>query len=126
MTDSNYVLGRGVTRLARGRENRTTSVVSFRLSDEEMDFLSMIAEQEGKSYSQVIRDAIKQMRSRELTKTGWGGHMSIVNGASFTFGEWRDMWGTSEKATEVPTRINEQPRIPMDEETNRWEYALAS
>lgn len=82
-----YVLGREVTTRARSAEGRTTSIVSVRLSDEEMDALCAIAEREDKSLSQVVRDAIRRARSTKRTETGWSGALSLMNGASFTFGD---------------------------------------
>ena len=60
-----YVLGRSVTKRARGQENRSSSVVSVRLSAGEMDLVGAIAKRQGSSFSQVIRDAIKLMASSD-------------------------------------------------------------
>ena len=49
--NKDYVLGRGVTKQVRGQENRTSSVVSIRLSAEELDVLGAIAERHGKNFS---------------------------------------------------------------------------
>ena len=57
-----YVLGRNVTNQALGKE-RMTSVVSIRLSSEEMDAVSAVAEREGKTFAQVVREAIKEATS---------------------------------------------------------------
>ena len=63
---SDYVLGRDVTDQARSHEDRTSSVVSIRLSAEEMDTLCTVADQEGKYLSDVVRDAVrKHLRSRK-------------------------------------------------------------
>ena len=84
-----YVLGRDVTKRARSVENRTTSIVSVRLSAEEMDALCAIAEREDKSLSQVVRDAVRDARSTEHARTGWTGTLSLESGGSFTFGDRR-------------------------------------
>ena len=84
-----YVLGRGVTKQARRQENRTSSVVSIRLSAEEMDVLGAIAERHGSSFSQVIRDAIRLMASSDRPEIGVGGVISFVHGASVTVGDRR-------------------------------------
>ena len=60
-----YVLGRSVTKQARGQDNRTSSVVSVRLSAEEMDLVGAIAKRQGSSFSQVIRVAIRLMASSD-------------------------------------------------------------
>lgn len=55
-----YVLGRNVTQQARARENRGTVVISFRISGEEFDALSDVADGRGKTVSQVAREAFRQ------------------------------------------------------------------
>lgn len=63
---TDYVLGRDVTEQARSHEDRTTSVVSLRLSSEEMDALCAVADQEGKYLSDVVRDAVRRhLKSRK-------------------------------------------------------------
>ena len=52
------MLGANVTEQVRGREGRTTSVVSIRLPDNEMLALATAAEEEGKNLSDVAREAI--------------------------------------------------------------------
>ena len=90
MTESqDYVLGRSVTKQARGQKSRTSSVVSVRLSADEMDVLGAIAERRGSSFSQVIRDAIRHMASIERSEIGVGGVMSFADGASVTVGDRR-------------------------------------
>ena len=88
MTENrDYVLGRSVTNQARGQEKRTSSVVSVRLSDEEMDVLGDIAERQGSSFSQVIRDAIKLMATNDRPEIGVGGVISFEGGVSVTVGD---------------------------------------
>ena len=60
-----YVLGRSVTKRARGQENRSSSVVSVRLSAEEMNVVGAIAERQGSSFAEVIRDAIRLIASSD-------------------------------------------------------------
>ena len=87
--NKDYVLGRGVTKQVRGQENRTSSVVSIRLSAEELDVLGAIAERHGKNFSQVIRDAIRLMASSNRTELGLGGVISFENGGSVAVGDRR-------------------------------------
>ena len=84
-----YVLGRGVTKQARGQEKRTSSVVSIRLSAEEMDTLTTIAERHGMNFSQVIRDGIKLMASNQRPEIGVGGVISFEGGVSVAVGDRR-------------------------------------
>ncbi len=66
---SDYVLGRDVTEQARSHEDRTTGVVSLRLSAEEMDALCAVADQEGKYLSDVVRDAVHEhLKSRKAKR----------------------------------------------------------
>ena len=73
-----YVLGRDVTHLFRSKQPSNSAVVSFRVSSDELRKLSLFAEREGKSISQVLRDAIAQMPARQsagrlaLTCSGGG------------------------------------------------------
>lgn len=79
-----YRLGRKVTEQARAREGRGTVVVSFRVSGEEFDALSDLADSEGKTVSQVARDAFRQ----GLTSAGptrWAA-ISFINGNMVSFG----------------------------------------
>ncbi len=74
-----YVLGRNVTKQALGQEG-LTSVISIRLSPEEMDAVNIVAEREGKTFTQVVREAIRQMNSAR--ETGLSGVMPFFGGVS--------------------------------------------
>ena len=81
-----YVLGRNVTKQALGEEE-LTSVISIRLSSEEMDAVNIVAEREGKTFTQVAREAIRQMNSAKRGEYAWSAMMSLPNGARFGFGD---------------------------------------
>ena len=81
-----YVLGRNVTKQALGKE-RMTSVVSIRLSSEEMDAVSSVAEREGKTFAQVVREAIKETASAKRREFGWSAAVSFRNGSGARFGD---------------------------------------
>lgn len=81
-----YVLGRNVTKQALGKE-RLTSVVSIRMTSEEMDAVSAVAEREGKTFAQVAREAIREMTAAKRRNSGWSAAMSLSNGARFGFGD---------------------------------------
>lgn len=74
-----YVLGRNVTKQALGEEE-LTSVISIRLSSEEMDAVNIVAEREGKTFAQVAREAIRQMNSAR--EPGLSGVMPFFGGVS--------------------------------------------
>lgn len=82
-----YVLGRNVTKQALGKEGLLTSVVSIRLSSEEMDAVNIVAEREGKTFTQVVREAIRQMNSAKRSEYAWISPMSLSNGAWSEFGD---------------------------------------
>ena len=77
-----YVLGRNVTKQALGEEE-LTSVISIRLSSEEMDAVNAVAEREGKTFTQVVREAIRQMNSAR--EPGLSGVMPFFSGVSIRF-----------------------------------------
>lgn len=81
-----YVLGRNVTKQALGKEGLLTSVVSIRLSSEEMDAVNAVAEREGKTFAQVVREAIRRMASAKHDY-GWSAQVSLPSGARFGFGD---------------------------------------
>ena len=85
-----YILGANVTELFRPKENRTTTIVSVRLSAPEWDIVSAIAERERKSVSQVMRDAIAQMRNAPAADPRWV-TAAFENGDSAYFGEGRPL-----------------------------------
>ncbi|MCE2470242.1 MAG: ribbon-helix-helix protein, CopG family [Dehalococcoidia bacterium] len=69
---TDYVLGANVTEQAKAREGRATSVVSIRLADDEMSALAAAAEQEDKSLSQVVREALARrgMATHRIVRFG--------------------------------------------------------
>ena len=88
MTQNNqeYILGRNVTERARAQENRGTVVLSLRLSSVEFDMLSDLAESQGRTVSQVAREAIQgslKHRARETSSA----YLSLLNGSAFAFGD---------------------------------------
>ena len=79
-----YILGRDVTEQAQARESRGTVVVSFRISANEFDALSDIADGQGKTVSQVAREAFRHgLTSRGPTQ--WAA-MSFAGGNMVYFG----------------------------------------
>ena len=79
-----YILGRDVTEQAQAHENRGTVVVSFRISGDEFDALSDVADGQGKTVSQVAREAFRQgLTSRGPTQ--WAA-MSFAGGNMVYFG----------------------------------------
>ena len=94
-----YRLGRKVTEQARAREGRGTVVVSFRVSGEEFDAVSDLADSQGKTVSQVAREAFRQ----GLTFAGptrWA-NISFPNGSSVSFGNAdQGTFGTGEPDVE--------------------------
>ncbi len=81
-----YVLGPNVTKQALGKE-RMTSVVSIRLSSEEMDAVTAVAEREGKTFAQVVREAIKESASAKRRDSGWSAAVSFLDGSGARFGD---------------------------------------
>ena len=101
-----YRLGRKVTEQARAREGRGTVVVSFRVSAEEFDALSDLADSEGKTVSQVAREAFRQ----GLTSAGptrWAA-ISFINGTMVSFGDaYQCTFGTGEPDVEKISQASE-------------------
>ena len=82
---NDYVLGRDVTEQAEARESRGTAVVSFRVSGDEFDALSELADSQGKTVSQVAREAFRQgLTSAGPTRRA---AMSFPNGVVAYFGD---------------------------------------
>ena len=77
-----YELGRNVTHLFKSKSRKETSVISVRLTGEEIKRLEEIGRENEKTVSQVIRDAIAAYRvQRPETVVG------LWNGSSITVGE---------------------------------------
>ena len=94
-----YILGRDVTEQAKARESRGTVVVSFRISGDEFDALSDSADGQGKTVSQVAREAFRRgIKSRGPTQ--WAA-MSFLGGNIIYFGDAeRGTFGTGEAEIE--------------------------
>ena len=58
MTEQEYSLGEEVTELAQSKKQQDTVVVSVRVSQNEFKRLEEMANQKGKSMSQIVRDAV--------------------------------------------------------------------
>lgn len=83
-----YVLGRDVTEQAKARESRGTVVISFRISKEEFDALTDYAGLQGKTVSQIAREALREgLTSRGQSQ--WAA-MSFVGGSMVCFGNVED------------------------------------
>jgi hypothetical protein len=85
-TNQEYILGRNVTERARAQENRGTVVLSLRLSSVEFDMLSDLAESQGRTVSQVAREAI-QVSFKHRNRETYSADLSLSNGSAFTFGD---------------------------------------
>ncbi len=82
MNDSYYELGRDVTHLVASGNKKETSVISVRLTINEIKRLEKIGRESDKTVSQVIRDAIAAYRiHRPETVVG------LWNGSTITIGE---------------------------------------
>ncbi len=107
-----YRLGRKVTEQARAREDRGTVVVSFRVSAKEFDALSDLADSEGKTVSQVAREAFRH----GLTFAGptrWAA-ISFINGSMVSFGDaYQCTYGTGEPDVEKINQASEGYVIEM-------------
>lgn len=54
-----YILGRNVTEQASAKEDRGTTVISFRIKTDEFDVLTHLAQKLDRSISQVARSAFR-------------------------------------------------------------------
>jgi len=92
---SKYELGPNVTDAAKAVEDRKSVVLSFRMTDDEFEFLSRIADKEGKRVSQVARECL--LRGLHQGDNESWMSVGLVNGAKATFGNppgptWVDGW----------------------------------
>ena len=94
-----YRLGRNVTERAQAQESRGTVVVSFRVSNNEFDALSDLAESQGRTVSQVAREAFRQgLTSDGPTRRA---AISFLNGNLVSFGTaYGGTFGTGEPEVE--------------------------
>ena len=101
-----YILGRDVTEQAQAQESRGTVVVSFRVSGHEFDALSDLAESQGKTVSQVAREAFRQgLTSAGPTRRA---AISFINGNKVYFGSADEgTFGTGEPHVETVTQASE-------------------
>jgi len=75
--------------MAKSKENRDSVVVSFRLSSADFDQLSAIADTQGKTISQIAREALQKGIAPELNES-WA-KISFPDGRSFTWGnKWQE------------------------------------
>lgn len=81
-----YVLGRNVTEQAQAQENRGTVVLSLRLSSAEFDMLNDLAEMQGRTVSQVAREAIQAWLKHGSRETQWAA-LSFFGGSTAYFGD---------------------------------------
>ncbi len=96
MNHDDCILGKDVTNAAQAKGQRGTTVISVRLSTDEVARLEQIGRLSGKTISQIVRDAILayELRQHEVT---W----SLPNGSVVSIGEsqrvtWGDL-GTSQQ-----------------------------
>jgi predicted DNA-binding protein len=76
-----YVLGKEVTAIAKGRGAKATTVVSVRFAVDEVIRLEQISQQTGKSVSDIIREAVSSYMPSEDSFENNGG-MTIQVGYS--------------------------------------------
>lgn len=95
MAREDYVLGRNVTEQLRAREVRDTVVLSFRLSSVDFDALSDLAESQGKTVSQVGREAVQASLIPSANLTGISAAIGLPHGAMAYFGDpWPCTYGS--------------------------------
>lgn len=86
-----FVLGADVTRAARSRRKAETVVLSLRLSLADLRRLEQVGAAQGKSVSQVAREAIKQY----LQTVSEQGPTVVLALAGGGFVRWGSMEGTA-------------------------------
>lgn len=105
-----YVLGENITGLARASRSRSGSaVLSVRLSGEELTQIETIAQEEGKTLSQVVREALRKYANAASRRVGSGQLHVTVTTPDFTFSSGREPQISqpgpfSETRTLVPAR----------------------
>lgn len=87
MARKDYVLGKNVTEQLRAREVRDTVVLSFRLSSVDFDALSDLAESQGKTVSQVGREAVRASLIPSANLAGISAAIGLPDGATVYFGD---------------------------------------
>ena len=101
-----YVLGEDITEMARGREGRDTAVISFRLSSVELAALSDLAESQGKTISQVGREAVQEKLTDAAKRSTHGAAVSFPSGDMVYFGDMGSgTYGTAVEPEKIFTAI---------------------
>jgi predicted transcriptional regulator len=90
--EEEFVLGEDVTKLAAGKARKGTVVVSVRLSGDEFRELATLSQLQGRTPSQVARDALReyvlgQHQSQATITVSLSGGATIVTGASNSYGQ---------------------------------------
>jgi hypothetical protein len=83
-----YELGKDVTQLAKATSKKETSVVSVRLTSSEIAKLERIGRENGKTVSQVIREAIAAYRVRRPAMV-----VGLWNGTTVSMGDPQSVSG---------------------------------
>ena len=65
MVENEFILGDNVSQAARGKDRRDTTVISVRLSNDEVARLERLGLASGKTVSQIVRDAISAYEVRQ-------------------------------------------------------------
>jgi hypothetical protein len=108
-----FILGRNVTEQAKAHEGRGSAVLSLRLSGEELDSISNIAEVEDKTLSQIVREAIRQWLSNRQRETRWAA-MSFPDGTMMYFGNTaHGTFGTGEPRTRFKQGGGSELGVPV-------------
>jgi hypothetical protein len=101
---SEYELGEEVTQLAKGKGAKNTTVVSVRLSVEEVARLEGWSQQTGKSISDIVRDAISNYTPSNESDSPVV-LFGIAGGSAFSFGSSQGTGGTVATTQEIPDLI---------------------
>ena len=81
MVDNQYILGENVTQAAGRKERRDTTVISVRLSNNEVARLEQLGVTNGKTVSQIVREAISAYNVKQHDVI-W----SLPNGSVVAYG----------------------------------------
>ncbi len=111
-----YELGRNVTHLFKSASKRETSVISVRLSGEEIKRLEELGRDNGKTVSQVIRDAIASYRVQRPEIV-----IGLSNGSTVIIGEPAEASGNAryEVVSSPPNRVSSKRRIRSNRRPRR-------
>ena len=100
--DRDYILGENVTRQAHAQERRETVVVSFRVSAKDFDMLGRRADMEGKTVSQVAREALHIGLSSLANSAQSSASISLPNGSTFRWGDESIDTSGTQAETDLP------------------------